>query len=90
METMVSSLRPTVPVEDVLHQIRILVTRSALTASHVLLAAVELLVEQAALSGHAEVPLYSKAFRACREMNTVEDLCGLCLKRFGSSEDKNK
>ena len=88
METMVSSLRPTAPVEDALHQIRVLAARPALTAPHVLLAAVELLVEQAALSGHADAPFYSKALRACREMSTVEDLGGLCLKLFGSAEDK--
>ena len=83
MDTMVSLLSPTAPVEDVLHQIRIVAARPALTASHVLLAAVELLVEQAVLLGHAEAPFYSKALRSCRDMNTVENVCGLCLKLFG-------
>ena len=88
MESMVSSMRPAAPVEDALHQIRILAARPALTATHVLLAGVELLVEQAALTGHFEAPCYSKALRACREMTTIEYLCSLCLKLFGSAEDK--
>ena len=81
VEQTVSTLRHGSPVEDALHQIRIL-------APHVLLSAVELLVEQAALVAHKDATFYSKALRACREINSIHDLCSLCLKLFGSSDDK--
>ena len=88
MERNVSSWKRPSPVQDALQQVRILASRPALTAPHVLLAAVELLVEQAAINGHTDANFYSRALRACREINDIQDLCTLCLKLFGSQEDK--
>ena len=54
----------------------------------VLIAAMEVLVENATKSGHGELDYFNKALSACRQYEDHSDVCNLCLKLLGSSEDK--
>ena len=75
-------------VADALKNVRILAGRPKLTSPSVLLASMEVLVEAALKAGHSDTDFFSKALQACRQYENIPDLCNLCLKLFGSSEDK--
>ncbi|KAJ8309737.1 hypothetical protein KUTeg_011602 [Tegillarca granosa] len=68
--------------------VRVLASRPKLTNSGVLFAALEVLVDCAVKAGHAESEHYTKALQTCRQYEDHDDLCSLCLKLVGSSEDK--
>ena len=74
--------------EEALKNVRTLASRPKLTSPGVLIAAMEVLVENATKSGHPELPYYSKALSACRQYEEHPDVCNLCLKLLGSNEDK--
>lgn len=38
--------------------------------------------------GHKDAEFFNKALQACRRFEESEDVCGLCLKLIGSSEDR--
>ena len=78
-------------VEDALRHIRLLASRPKLTAPHVLVAAIESLVEIATKASHKEsfFFFFIKSLSYCRKYEDADDLCGLALKLFGSAEDKN-
>ncbi|XP_061183838.1 uncharacterized protein LOC133192023 [Saccostrea echinata] len=75
-------------VEECLRQVRILAGRPNLTQAHVLLAALETLVDVAFRNSHKDADFYSKAFTHCKKYENSKDLCGLTMKLFGSAEDK--
>ena len=75
-------------VEESLRHIRILASKPKLTAPHVLIAAVESLVEVATKASHKELDYFVKSLSYCRKYESSDDLCGLALKLFGSAEDK--
>ncbi|KAJ8308870.1 LOW QUALITY PROTEIN: hypothetical protein KUTeg_013744, partial [Tegillarca granosa] len=56
--------------------------------SHVLLAALETLVGVAVKVSHKEAEFFSKAYVHCKRYEDNDDLCGLTMKLFGTSEDK--
>ena len=74
--------------EEALKNVRTLAGRPKLTAPGVLIAAMEVLVENATKSGHGELDYFNKALSACRQYEDHPDVCNLCLKLLGSSEDK--
>jgi hypothetical protein len=88
LERELETLRPTAPVEEALRHVRTLAACPSLTASHVLIAAVELLVDLAIKHSHKDTDLFSRALQAARGVHDVFDLCALCLKVFGSAHDK--
>lgn len=53
-----------------------------------LLASLEVLVDCALKAGHSDTEYFSKALQACRQFEDNPDVCNLCLKLLGSSEDK--
>ena len=75
-------------VDDALKNVRTLASRPKLTSPGVLIASLEVLVDCASASGHPEKEFYQKALTACRQHEEHPDLCGLCLKLIGSSDDK--
>lgn len=75
-------------VEEALKNVRVLAGRPKLTSPSVLLAAMEVLVECAAKAGHPEADYFSKSLQTCRQFENHPDMCTLCLKLIGSSEDK--
>lgn len=62
--------------------------RPNLTQAHVLLAALETLVDVAFRNSHKDADFYSKAFTHCKKYENSKDLCGLTMKLFGSAEDR--
>lgn len=77
-------------VEEALKNVRVLAGRPKLTSPSVLLASLEVLVENAAKAGHNETAYFTKALQTCRQYEDNVDMCSLCLKLLGSSEDKKK
>ncbi|KAJ8300066.1 hypothetical protein KUTeg_021585 [Tegillarca granosa] len=75
-------------VEEALKNVRVLAGRPKLTSPSVLLASLEVLVENAAKAGHNETAYFTKAQQTCRQYEDNVDKCSLCLKLLGSSEDK--
>lgn len=75
-------------VEECLRQVRILAGRPNLTQAHVLLAALETLVDVAFRNSHKDADFYSKSFTHCKKYENSKDLCGLTMKLFGSAEDR--
>lgn len=75
-------------VDDAIRQVRLLAARLKLTPSHVLIASLEMLVDVAKCEGHKDAEFFNKALQACRRFEESEDVCGLCLKLIGSSEDR--
>lgn len=75
-------------VDEALANIRTLASRPKLTAPHVLLAAIETLVDIALTTNHKEAAMFSKAFSTCKKYEDNEEFCSLVLKLFGSQEDK--
>lgn len=75
-------------VEEALKNVRILAGRPKLTAPSILLARLEVLVECALKTGHSDTEYFSKALQTCRQFEDNPDVCNLCLKLLGSSEDK--
>lgn len=75
-------------VDDAIRQVRLLAARPKLTPSHVLIASLEMLVDVAKCEGHKDAEFFNKALQACRRFEESEDVCGLCLKLIGSSEDR--
>jgi hypothetical protein len=88
LEKEVESLRPTSPVEEALRNVRVLAARPLLTANHVLIAAIEVLVDVALKHGDENVELYTRSLNAARGIESNVDLCSLCMKLFGTSQDK--
>nr|XP_034302745.1 uncharacterized protein LOC109620194 [Crassostrea gigas] len=74
--------------EECLRQVRILAGRPNLTQAHVLLAALETLVDVAFRNSHKDADFYSKSFTHCKKYENSKDLCGLTMKLFGSAEDR--
>lgn len=75
-------------VAEALKNVRAMAGRPKLTPASVLIAAMEVLVESALKANHPETDFYNKALQACKQFETHDDICGLCLKLLGSSEDK--
>ena len=75
-------------VTEALKSVRALAGRPKLTPPSVLIAALEFLVECANKASHPEADFFSKALQACRQFENHDDISNLCLKLFGSSEDK--
>lgn len=75
-------------VDDAIRQVRLLAARPKLKQSHVLIASLEMLVDVAKCEGHKDAEFFNKALQACRRFEESEDVCGLCLKLIGSSEDR--
>ena len=65
-------------VDEALANIRNLASRPKLTSPHVLLAAVEMLVDIAHKTSHKEAGLYSKAFSTCKNTKIVRIFVALC------------
>ena len=74
--------------DDAIRQVRLLASRPKLTPSHVLIASLEMLVDVAKFEGHKDAEFVNKALQACRHYEVNEDVCGLCLKLIGSSENR--
>lgn len=85
---MLKSRRDELQVDDALSNIRSLASRPALTSHHVLLVAIETLIEIANKANHKDASLYSKSYAICKRYEESEDFCGLVLKLFGTQEDK--
>ena len=75
-------------VEEAIRQINVLAGRPKLTSPAVIIAAVESLVDVATRTSHKDLEYYCKALQACRRFEASPDLCSLCLRLFGSQEDK--
>ena len=75
-------------VEEDLKNVRTLAGRPKLTSPSVLLAALEVLVQCATKACHTDSEYYSRALQACRQYEDHPDICTLCLKLLGSSEDR--
>ncbi|KAJ8302605.1 hypothetical protein KUTeg_019001, partial [Tegillarca granosa] len=91
MEKSVSDLaseKSQLKVDDALREVRVLASRPKLTQPHVLIAALENLVDVATKVGHKDSDFFSKALLACRRYDDEGDVCGLCMKLIGSAEDK--
>lgn len=91
MESNIDSLKTqqiTEKVSEVLKHVRTLAGRPKLTSASVLIAAMEVLVDCAHKAGNPDMEFYSKALQACRQFEGHDDICNLCLKLVGSSEDK--
>ncbi|VDI00400.1 Hypothetical predicted protein [Mytilus galloprovincialis] len=75
-------------VDEALKHVRVLASRPKLTSACVLLASLEVLVDCALKAGHNETEYYSKVLQACRHYEDNPDVCNLCLRLLGSSEDR--
>ncbi|CAG2207256.1 unnamed protein product [Mytilus edulis] len=75
-------------VDEALKHVRVLANRPKLTSACVLLASLEVLVDCALKAGHNETEYYSKVLQACRHYEDNPDVCNLCLRLLGSSEDR--
>ncbi|CAC5394760.1 unnamed protein product [Mytilus coruscus] len=74
-------------VDEALANIRTLASRPKLTAPHVLLAAIETLVDIAHTTYHKDAAMFSKAFSTCKKYEDNEEFCSLVFKFFGTQED---
>ncbi|CAG2212994.1 unnamed protein product [Mytilus edulis] len=75
-------------VDEALKHVRVLANRPKLTSACVLLASLEVLVDCALKAGHNETEYYSKVLQACRHYEDNPDVCNLCLRLLGSTEDR--
>lgn len=62
--------------------------RPNLTQAHVLLAALETLVDVAFRNSYKDADFYAKAFTHCKKYENSKDLCGHAMKLFDSAEDR--
>lgn len=75
-------------VREALEKVRLMANNPRLTSPHILLAAIESLVNAATRQGHKDVDYFIKSLQACRRFDDSDDVCGIALKLFGSAEDK--
>ena len=75
-------------VDDALRNVRTLAARPKLVSPGVLIAALEALVDSASVGNHPDQDFFKKSLIACRQHEEHPDLCGLCLKLLGSSDDR--
>lgn len=66
-------------VEEALKNVRTLASRQKLVSPGVLIAAFEVLVDNASAGGHPDEDFFQKALIACRQHEEHQDLCSLCL-----------
>lgn len=75
-------------VDDALRNVRTLAARPKLVSPGVLIAALEALVDSACVGNHPDQDFFKKSLIACRQYEEHPDLCALCLKLLGSSDDR--
>ncbi|CAC5414081.1 unnamed protein product [Mytilus coruscus] len=75
-------------VDEALKHVRVLASRPKLTSACMLLASLEVMVDCALKAGHNETEYYSKVLQACRHYEDNPDVCNVCLRLLGSSEDR--
>lgn len=67
------------PAQPVSGATAILASRKKLVSPGVLIAALEVLVDNASAGGHPDKDFFQKALIACRQHEEHQDLCSLCL-----------